>query len=252
MRLNCILDDLFRDTPTWPYVARWNTSTNTAEYSQIQPSTIDMVFYIYSWMRYPFKDQAKSSSETLIPVDLSPPCPLFGTKFYPILKEKVFNSKSKLPQLNITTKRRRPLWGEKEKATTKILLLRNCGHSRNCFFRKSVVRPAGGQRRDTNQQIIRMLGEIFSSNWYYLNIELMQHIIGLIYSWHLSWTKRKASLQAQTQKYLFYSIKLTFPFVHVAIQITPFPFYSQCTHSIWSFFMAPIQRLHHIYFSTKL
>ena len=154
-------------------------------------------------MRYPFKDQAKSSSETLIPVDLSPPCPLFGTKFYPILKEKVFNSKSKLPQLNITTKRRRPLWGEKEKATTKILLLRNCGHSRNCFFRKSVVRPAGGQRRDTNQQIIRMLGEIFSSSWYYLNLELMQHIIGLIYSWHLSWTKRKASLQPQTQKFLF-------------------------------------------------
>ena len=39
-------------------------------------------------MRYPFKDQAKSSSETLIPVDLSPPMSTIWEKFYPIQKEK--------------------------------------------------------------------------------------------------------------------------------------------------------------------
>ena len=64
--------------------------------------------------------------------------------------------------------------------------------------------------------------------------------------------EKEGFFTAPNSKISFYSIKLTFPFVHVAIQITPFPFYSQCTHSIWSFFMAPIQRLHHIYFSTKL
>ena len=46
-------------------------------------------------MRYPFKDQAKSSSETLIPVDLSPPMSTIRDKVLPYSKGKSFQLKIK-------------------------------------------------------------------------------------------------------------------------------------------------------------
>ena len=69
---------------------------NIAKHSQVQQMWyLKRVFYIYSRMMYPFKDQAKSSSETSIPVELPPPMSPIRDKVSPYSKGKSFQLKIK-------------------------------------------------------------------------------------------------------------------------------------------------------------